>query len=381
MVHGQLSIVNYQKSIRELYLWCLCVIMLSNMSQNQQLSTTDGSLADDRWDAFVAGHPQGHLLQSSRWAALKCRFGWRAERVALAEDGQIVAGGQILLRRLPWGQHLAYVPKGPLLNWQQAGQVGALLAALQATARPYRPVLLKIEPDLPDSPLLDLLLGSYGFQRGHSVQPRSTIHIDLAQGADAALAGMKQKWRYNVRLAARRHVTVRRGTAADLTAFHSLNRETSQRDGFGVHDPAYYETAFQLFDRDNTACWLFAEYEHQPLAAIVVFALGRKSWYMWGASSSLERQRMPNHALQWAGMQWALEQGCSCYDLWGIPDQVGVDPEAHAEDYAQQRGGLWGVYRFKQGFGGRVVRYTGAWDLVLSPLGNRLYDWIRGKRG
>ncbi len=344
------------------------------------LSTRNDDLPDNTWDAFVASHLDGHLLQTSRWAALKARVGWQAERVALQQDGRIVAGAQALLRPLPWGQTLAYAPKGPLVDWRNAAQVRALLAALHEAVTPHRPALLKLEPDLPNSPQLDLILASYGLRRGHPVQPRSTVQLDLRQGPEAVLAGMKQKWRYNVRLAGRKDVNVRPMTAADLPVWHAMNAETSQRDGFGVHQPAYYEAAFELFPPDQ-ARWLLAEFGGQPLAAIAVFALGCKSWYMWGASGSLERQRMPNHALQWAGISWAAERGCAYYDLWGIPDEVGADPAAYADDFAERQGGLWGVYRFKQGFGGQVVRYTGCWDLEMSALGRRMYYLARRVRG
>lgn len=337
-------------------------------------------IADLDWDAFVAAHPDGHLLQTSQWAALKCQFGWQTERVALVEKNRIVAGAQVLFRRLPWRQTLAYVPKGPLVDWRTPRLVQPLLDALRVACAPYRPALLKIEPDLPNSPLLDLVLQSYGFQRGHPVQPRSTILVSLEQGTEAALAGMKQKWRYNVRLAARKEVAVRTMTAADLPAWHAMNAETGQRDSFAVHAPGYYERAFELFP-PNQSRWLLAEFAGQPLAAIAAFTLAGKAWYMWGASSNLERQRMPNHALQWAAMQWAAAQGCRTYDLWGIPDEVGVDPQRFANDFAEQQGGLWGVYRFKQGFGGQIVRYSGAWDLPLSPTGYRAYHLARRLRG
>lgn len=344
------------------------------------LSSADGTLADQHWDAFVATHPSGHVLQTSRWAALKERFGWHSVRLALAGGDGLVAGGQLLLRQLPWGQSLAYAPKGPLIDWRRVEVVRPLLDALRQAAQARRSALLKLEPDLAASPSLDLLLYSYGLRPGHTVQPRSTIHVDLTAGSEAVLAGMKQKWRYNVRLASRKDVIVRQMTAADLPAFRCLNEETGRRDGFGIHQPAYYETAFDLFPPGETAQWLIASHAGQPLGAIVVFALGRKSWYMWGASTDAERQRMPNHALQWAGMQWAAGQGCQTYDLWGIPDQVGIDPQRYAENFSSQEGGLWGVYRFKQGFGGQVVRYTGAWDLVSSQVGYRLYHAARRVR-
>jgi lipid II:glycine glycyltransferase (peptidoglycan interpeptide bridge formation enzyme) len=106
----------------------------------------------------------------------------------------------------------------------------------------------------------------------------------------------------------------------------------------------------------------------------VVFGLGDKAWYFWGASSGERRSLMPNHALQWAAMRWARDRGCRSYDLWGVPDEVGADPEAHEDPESWGSGDLWGVYRFKRGFGGQVMRCVGAWDLVYSAVGYRLYD-------
>ena len=119
--------------------------------------------------------------------------------------------------------------------------------------------------------------------------------------------------------------------------------------------------------------WLLAEHAGELLAAIAVFALGPTAYYMWGASSDSGRNLMPNHAVQWAAIRWARAQGCGAYDLWGIPDEVGANPEAYADGEGWGEGGLWGVYRFKQGFGGRVVRFAGAWDLPLSRPGYALY--------
>ena len=331
------------------------------------------SLSASRWDGFVAAHPAGHLLQSSCWGALKAQFGWRTERVALEEDGRIVAGAQVLFRPLPWGQSLAYVPKGPLVDWDDEAQVEALLQAVATLARRHRAAALKVEPDLPDDPQLAARLAGYGFRPGHTIQPRSTIVVDLNPEPEAILAQMKPKWRYNVRLSERKGVTVRQGTEADLPAFQQLMEETGRRDHFAVHSAAYYVAAYGLFVPAGQAVWLLAECEGLLLAGIVVFAFGDKAWYFWGASSGEHRHLMPNYALQWAAMRWARERGCRAYDLWGIPDQIGADPAAYEDPQSWGTGGLWGVYRFKQGFGGRIVRTVGAWDRVYSAVGYRLY--------
>ncbi len=338
------------------------------------------------WDAFAAAHPDGHPLQLSGWAGLKERFGWRSRRVALAGDsGKIAAGAQILLRST-YGLTLAYVPRGPLVDWHDAAQTQALLDALRSESRRLGAAVLKIEPGLPDTAANRALLHGYGFTPSRQIiQPPSTVLVDLAPDEEAILGAMKSKWRYNVRLAARKDVTVRELARAELPIFHRLMHETGDRDAFAVHSDAYYDAAYDLLVPDHAA-FLLAEYQGEPLAAIVVAVAGPTAVYLWGASSDRERNRMPNHALQWAGIQWARARGAHWYDLWGIPDDLGKLATAMNGDSrgvpsddlpvqldALPGHGLWGVYRFKQGFGGRVVRYVGAWDMPVDPVGARVY--------
>jgi lipid II:glycine glycyltransferase (peptidoglycan interpeptide bridge formation enzyme) len=338
---------------------------------------------DLAWDAYVAGHPGGHILQTCRWARLKSAFGWGALfvpfRAGPALKEPLLGGSSLLLRRLPWGGTLAYVPRGPVVDWTNPEYVSALFVVLRETCLKRRIGILKIEPELPDTPEVAATLTAAGFRRSpQRIQPLSTIHVDLTGDDDAILGRMKQKWRYNIRLAERRGVTVRVGAPADLPAIQALMDATGVRDRFGVHNLAYHTAATELFGPPGLLTWFIAEHaghlgEPRLLAAIAVFALGRLAWYMWGASSDADRNLMPNHALQWAAMRWARGRGCTAYDLWGIPDEVGADPAAYAEPESWGEGGLWGVYRFKQGFGGQVVRYTGAWDMPLSRIEYALY--------
>ncbi len=331
------------------------------------------------WDALVAAHPHGHVLQTVRWARLKEQFGWQGTQLPLDSAGP-AGGASILFHRLPWGQSFAYCPKGPLLDWSDGEQLRALLPALRAACRRNRAALLRIEPDIPETPELAGVLSAHGFHRAPRIQPLSTVIIDLEREPEEILAGMKPKWRYNIRLAERKGVTVREGESADLAAIYGLFEVTAKRDEFGVHSYNYYETATRLFAPEGDLVWLLAEHEGKLLAAIAVLRCGRGSWYMWGASADDGRNLMPNHACQWAAIEWARRQGCTYYDLWGIPDEVGEDPERYTDPELWGEGGLWGVYRFKQGFGGRVVRFTGAWDLPLSGPGYAIYRFAQRVR-
>ncbi len=338
------------------------------------------------WDAFVAQHPRAHILQSHGWGVLKSRFGWRSHTVGLADDSGLRAGALVLLRSLP-GLTLAYVPKGPLTDWHDRALTQALLEAIGHLARASGAAFLQIEPELRDTAEHRRLLAGYGFQPSpHTIQPRTTLHLELQGDEAALLARMKGKWRYNIRLAQRRGVTVRPMTAQDLPTFQALMEETGARDGFPVHSPEYYRLAFHLFVPQQ-GIFLLAEHQGTPLAAIAVLHLGTTAWYLWGASGNRERRRMPNHLLQWEAMRWARARGAQVYDLWGIPDPLGQlarplgleagEPVAVARlpvDLARlPQGDLWGVYRFKQGFGGHVVRTVGAWEQPYRPLRHRLY--------
>ncbi len=319
------------------------------------------------WDQFIRKNPHGHILQTAAWGRLKSAFGWTAETVCAGDQGALV-----LFRRLPFGLSLAYVPRGPLADWNQAAHLGELVDALDRLCRSRNAICLKLEPDLPDIPAFAGTLASLGFQPSlHAIQPRRTIVINLAGQEAEILARMKPKTRYNIGLAAKKSITVRATQSlAEVSDFTALMRETGQRDNFGIHSSEYYLKAYQLFQPAGQSQLFLAYYDRQLLAGVMAFALGKRAWYFYGASSGAERQRMAPYLAQWEAMRWAKSRGALVYDLWGIPDEV----EAFLEsDFEQRRDGLWGVYRFKRGWGGQVVRTVGAWDRVYSPIGYQLY--------
>ena len=322
---------------------------------------------ESQWDAFVQGHPFSHPLQLRAWGQFKEAFGWESQRLGLFAGNDLVAGAQMLYRRLP-GVPLkfAYIPKGPLVAWEDTSQTGQLFTALHALARKRGAALLRIEPELRDAPEHRQRLADLDFTPApHAIQPQTTVWIDLTPDEDAILARMKQKWRYNVRLAGRKGVTVRPGNEQDVERFIELMQVTGQRKAFGVHAPGYYRTFWRLFAPAGHAELFVAEFEGEMLAGIMVARTGDKAYYFYGASGNKRRNLMPSHLLQWEAMRWAKNVGCTGYDLWGVPDEVGLNPDAPIPDPPE---GMWGVWRFKRGFGGEIVRYVGAWDRAYYPF-------------
>lgn len=322
-----------------------------------------------RWNEALASLPAHHLLQSWEWGEIKRQTGWWAHRLLFTRQGAVVAAAQVLTRRLgraPLG--VQYAPKGPALDYDDPVLTVQVLAALEDYARRSRAVFIKIDPDVPDDTprgraILDLLR-QRGWQAAEQVQFKNTALLDLAAGEEAVLAGFKQKWRYNVRLASRKGVTVRRGATADLETFYRLYAETSTRDGFLIRPLAYYRDAWQTLLNGQGqvgGCLLLADVGAETVAGLFIARFARTAWYLYGASSSQQREAMPNHLLQWEAMRWAIAQGCTTYDLWGAPTEM-IESDA-----------LWGVWRFKEGFGARVAPHIGAFDFAPSPLAYYLY--------
>jgi peptidoglycan pentaglycine glycine transferase (the first glycine) len=324
------------------------------------------ALSSTEWDDFLAQYPDAHLLQSSLWGETKRHFGWLPVRVRSG-----TSGAQILFRTLPLGYSLAYIPKGPIgFDWQN------LWPEVDVECRRKRAISLKVEPDLWEPAPIGTSDSFPGFlEDNQSIQPRRTILIPLDGNEDKWLDNMKQKTRYNIHLAERKDITIH--LSNDLVVFNRLMQDTGARDGFGVHSADYYQHAYNLFSPGGHCNILVAKYQNKPLAAIMVFIYGKRAWYFYGASSDEERNRMPVYLLQWEAIRWAAQKGCTSYDLWGIPDE---EEETLEAQFSKRKDGLWGVYRFKRGFGGKVMRSVGAKEKVYKPLLHWIYRWVLERR-
>jgi lipid II:glycine glycyltransferase (peptidoglycan interpeptide bridge formation enzyme) len=340
-----------------------------------------------KWDALIEHLPNAHVLQTWEWAQVKSQFGWLPHPTVWHDgDGQVAAAAMVLERGVEvLGSavklRVMYVPKGPLLReWGDADLLQQVLHDLRVMARSRGNIFVKIDPDVrlaegvPDGSEADYLLEGQEVveefrRRGwrfsdDQIQFRNTVLIDLRPSEEALLGNMKQKTRYNVRLAERRGVTVRVGTPKDLDTLYRMYAETSVRDGFVIREEPYYKSVWQTFMAAGLAEPLIAEVEGKAVAAVVVYRFAGKAWYLFGMSLPFHREKMPNHLLQWEAMRRAKAAGCQVYDLWGAPNEF------------DESDSMWGVFRFKQGFGGKVVRHIGAWDLPVRRVGYRLYTQV-----
>ncbi len=332
--------------------------------------------SDQIWDKFVGRQPRAHLLQLSEWGALKSAFEWTSETAIIGDANGVKGGALLLFKPLPY--HLgkmAYLPMGPYAA--EANQA-ALWAEIDRVARSKGAAFLKWEPGIYEAPDVAPDFKALGFRPSpQTVQPPNTVLIDISGDDEAILARMNQGTRRKIRQSQKSDIQYSQVKRAGMDKFVALMRVTGERDGFGVHEPNYYAKAYDLFV-PNYAALILAEHEGDVLAGVMVFAVGKTAWYLYGASSSVKRNLMASYGVQWEAIQWARRRGCKTYDMWGIPDADEATLEAQFE---QRSDGLWGVYGFKRGWGGRVVRSAGAWDRVYNPLVYAAYRFAVGRRG
>lgn len=335
--------------------------------------------SSQEWDALTQHHPLGHMLQSSGWGALKEQVGWAARRVLVVGADGPRAGALVLFRRR-MGLSAAYVPRGPLFA-EDAASNALLLAALDRMARRARAVFLRLEPNVLEgdarADALHSTLLVHGFRAAPPLQPRTTLQLDLAPAPEQLLAAMSKGHRADIRRAAREGVGVRVGSAqADLETFFAIMEQTSKRAEFGIHSRNYYRAAWEQFRTTpygECARLLLAERDSAALAAFLIFSWAGAGLYLYGGSTEEGLKSGANHALQWHALQWARERGCRLYDFWGVPDQFGR--ASAAADAAERKrleeeaksDPLYGVFRFKKGFGSQLVRFLPAYDRVYLP--------------
>lgn len=317
-----------------------------------------------QWEDFVSNLDNVHILQLPAWGLLKQKFGWQLKHF-LHHFG----GAQILFKKLPLGLTIAYIPKGPI------GQVDdEFWTELINFCKRNHAVFIRIEPDDWDTSEYWTRLVNLSAV-GKPIQPANTITIDISGDRETILKNMKQKTRYNVRLAQKKGITTE--ISDDIQLFYEIMVETGVRDEFGIHSLAYYQTVYDLFKQKNKVILLIAKYEGLPLAGLMMFMNGNRAWYFYGASNNKERNRMPTYLLQYEAMLIAKQYGCKSYDLWGIPDE---SEEVLESEFQNRSDGLWGVYRFKRGFGGEHKRLFETRDIILKPMFYRAFRIIERRR-
>lgn len=323
----------------------------------------------DEWNDFVAQDKFFAHLQSWEWGEFKALLGWQAVRLAVEQQGRLVAGAQLLIKAMPLGlASFGYVPRGPLVDWSDHSVTTCLLEAIHQVARQQRAIFLRLEPPLEDSPAAHAWLQRYGFKPySQTNQPRCTLIVDLTPGPEEMFNRLSKSTRKKVRATQNKGVQIRTGTESDLDTFLRIMESTGKRADFPIRSRDYYTHEFQLFSKAGRARLALASYEGVDVAVDMTFVFGRQAASFHGGFVSEFPHLKINHALVWDTICWASQQGCDRFDLWGIPDEIGELVAAGQPLPEDRHDGLWGVYHFKRTFSEQIVYYIGAYDYVYNP--------------
>jgi len=364
-----------------------------------------------QWNKIITSLRYPHILQSYQWGEFKSGFGWKPRYKVWEENSHPVAAAMILERQISLKGFaspikILYIPKGPLLlDWDDTALRHRVLHELIAIARQRNAIFIKIDPDVqlgiapaqftdqyletqPGNTIIKDLQNFGWIYSNEQVQFRNTIQLDLSRSEEELLRDMKQKTRYNIRLAQKKDVIVRIASHEDIPLLYKMYAETARRDQFIIREEKYYQNIWEMLfpttvscsvDRQNMnsenngytqhfydpiAVAYIAEVEEEPIAAVIYYYFADKAWYFFGMSRDSHREKMPNHLLQWIAIRNAKKNGIKIMDFWGAPE------------ISNEQDPLWGVLRFKAGFGGSYIRHIGAWDYPVRPLFYKFYTEI-----
>lgn len=321
------------------------------------------------YEEFVSGHPRGEFMQSTRWQEVKSNWKWEAV-VSRDGEGRIAGACGVLIQKMPlFGTTFLYAPRGPVCDIHDQQVLADLKAGVDQLAKTYNAHLFKMDPDVAaDDQEFLRLMDKMGFARFYgpdgfeTIQARFNYRLYLQGRTEAELmAGFTQKTRYNIRVARKHGVEVRPVGPERLDDFMKIYRVTGARDGFNTRPKEYFQ---RMLSALGPHCRLYMGfYEGQAICGAITTNYAGKTCYVYGASDNAHRNVMPNYLMQMEMIRWAVETGCDVYDFQGI-----------SGDMENENGHMYGLYRFKRGFGGQVDELAGEFNYLYKPVTARLVD-------
>lgn len=315
----------------------------------------------EEWQELVGGLRPNQFLQSWEWGEFQSSLGREVRRIKIERDGEAAALAQAVRHTLPFGLSYIYVPRGPLVTPTGANHLAEVMPVLIRGVKDFSPQSIFFRAEsVGYNPC------EFGWRKVKDVQPSHTLMLALDRSEEEILADMHQKTRYNIRVAERHGVVVRKMERGDFDGLWELIKMTSERDEFRSHAKGYYEKMIENAG-EMLEVW-FAEFKGRAVAANIMINYGEVTTYLHGASSREHKNVMAPYLLHWEMIKKAKAEGREHYDFWGVAPE---DAEP---------GHSWaGISRFKRGFGGTEVSYPGTFDLALNSFWYFLYK-LKTKR-
>ena len=316
------------------------------------------------YEAFIQAHPQGHFCQSHMWGAQKTA--WDFQALAVRDEAGAIRGAMgILIRKAPaLPCSMLYICRGPVCDLTDHATLAELMEGAKAIAKERRGYIIKIDPPVSiENKVFAAELERFGFRclsagkNFEGVQPRFVMHLDVqGKTEEELLASFTQSHRRKVRTGPKKGVSVRICGQEMIPEFTRIMVETGLRDHFVTRDEKYFSNMLKNLGEH---CRLYMAFlDGEPIAGTLAIWFGDKVWYLYGASSNVHRETMPNYLLQWEMIRWAVEKGCRLYDFRGVSGDL------------DESNPLYGLYKFKKGFNSELMEFMGEYDLVISPFWN-----------
>ena len=329
----------------------------------------DSEESKKEYKKFLEENERCNFQQSLEWAEVK-KPNWKPEVIlAENEDGNIIGSLCVWIRKMPIFGNIMYASRGPVCDIHDIAVLKQLTDGAKELGKKYNAIVLRIEPDVlkSDKTFRDIVT-NLGYKIKDDakdfkdeIQPRFVMQLNIKNKTEEEiLAGFKQKWRYNVRLAQKKGVVIKEGKREDLKDFHKIMLTTGERDNFITRPLSYFEKMYDCLGPDHMKL-LMAYYEDKPISGVIPIFYGNKTWYLYGASSNEHRNLMPNYLLQWEMIKMAIARHDDIYDFRGV---VGNVEKTHPQ---------YGLYRFKQGFGADLIEWIGEIYMPFKPITYKLY--------
>lgn len=314
-----------------------------------------------------------HPLQSWEWGEFKKKTGTKIERIGFFDEGKIVKGLQVSFHQLPmFKQMVGYFPKGEMPDGEQ-------LKTLEQLAKKHKALFIKMEPDVAEKvgvpsahDSIKHFLEEHHATPGRPLFTKYTFQIDLKQTEEKLSHNLKSKTRYNINLAIKRGVQIYENTTQEgMNQYIEILKETTKRQGFYAHNPEYFQQMWDAMGSSGIMRIFNAVYEGTVLVSWIMFVFNGVLYYPYGASRNLHREVMASNLMLWEMMRFGQRQGCHTFDLWGS-----LGPNASSRDP------WFGFHKFKEGYGGDLMRFLGSYDVVYNfPLYSifRLAENVRWK--
>lgn len=309
-----------------------------------------------------------HPLQSWEWGEFRLKTGLKVVRLGVYDGQKLISGYQLTIHSIPHTPYsIGYLPKGPTPNIE-------MLESLKKIAKQYNCLFVKLEPNITPNPQIHEFLLANNCRLGRPLFTKYTFTLDLTKSEEELSKQMKEKTRYNTRLAQRQGVTVTEDNSPKaFENYLKLSKETTTRQKFYAHDEKYHRLMWETLQPAGLAHLLAAKYRpanalntnYQILTTWVLFLFNNVLYYPYGASSSQNREIMASNLMMWEAIRWGKTHGAKLFDLWGA---LGPNPDPKDPWY--------GFHRFKEGYGATLTESIGTYDLVLNPTLYSLYNVI-----